>query len=129
MFTLAQIKAAHSKVRSGADFPTYIKEIEQLGVTFYETYVADGHTDYYGNEDHKATSPAKYGILIIADQSNIGDFAKDLKAHQEGKTDYLTFCGQSAAHGVEKWSVSMENKSCTYYDKVGNKLLVEHIPR
>jgi len=28
MFTVEQIKAAHSKVKSGADFPSYIKEIK-----------------------------------------------------------------------------------------------------
>ena len=33
MFTVEQIKAAHSKVKSGADFPSYIKEIKSLGVT------------------------------------------------------------------------------------------------
>ena len=36
MFTVEQIKAAHSKVQSGADFPAYIREIKELGVTHYE---------------------------------------------------------------------------------------------
>jgi hypothetical protein len=35
MCTVAQIKAAHSKVKSGADFPAYIKESKALGVTQY----------------------------------------------------------------------------------------------
>src|SRR3546814_6942611 len=67
MFTAEQIKAAHSKVRSGADFPAYIKEIKSLGVTYYETFVTDGHTDYYGANDYKTTSDAKYAALAIAD--------------------------------------------------------------
>lgn len=41
MFTIEQIKAAHSKVKSGADFPSYIREIKQLGVTGYEVSVSD----------------------------------------------------------------------------------------
>ena len=45
MFTVEQIKTAHSKVKSGADFPSYIKEIKSLGVTHYEAYVTDGHID------------------------------------------------------------------------------------
>ncbi len=45
MFILDQIEAAHSKVKSGADFPEYIKELKQFGVTSYETFVSDGHTD------------------------------------------------------------------------------------
>ena len=43
MFTVVQIKKAHSKVISGADFPSYIQEIRKLGVTHYEAYVTDGH--------------------------------------------------------------------------------------
>ena len=39
MFTVEQIKVAHSKVKSGADFPAYIQDIKKLGVTFYETFV------------------------------------------------------------------------------------------
>ena len=45
MFTIEQIQSAHSKVKSGADFPKYIQEIKALGVTSYETYVEDGRTD------------------------------------------------------------------------------------
>ena len=51
MFTVGQINAANSKVKSGADFPVYIKEIKSLGVTHYETYVTDGHIDYHGGDD------------------------------------------------------------------------------
>ena len=41
MFTLEQIKLAHSKVKSGADFPAYIKELKALGVipTISETKI------------------------------------------------------------------------------------------
>jgi len=39
-----QIKAAHSKVKSGADFPAYIQDIKKTGVTFYETSLTDDHT-------------------------------------------------------------------------------------
>lgn len=34
MFTVEQIKTAHSKVKSGADFPAYIQDIKKLGVTY-----------------------------------------------------------------------------------------------
>jgi len=35
MFTVEQIDKAHEKVKSGADFPNYIQEIKQMGVTAY----------------------------------------------------------------------------------------------
>ncbi len=129
MFTIEQIKQAHSKVKSGADFPAYIREIKQLGVVFYEAFVADGHTDFLSVTGEKTSSPAKYETLTIADDCNIEQFKADLKAHQQGETDYLTFSGISADLGIEKWAVCMEKMTCTYYDRTGDEVLVEIIPQ
>lgn len=128
MFTIQDIKDAHSKVKSGADFPQYIQDLKALSVTAYETFVADGHSDYYGSGDFTLSSPAKYDALLIADSSNAEHFTRELTAHQQGKTDYPTFCSMCAETGVEKWVVSIEAMSCTYYDKSGNLLLEEKIP-
>lgn len=37
----------------------------------------------------------------MAEKANPEQFKSDLKAHQEGKTDYPTFCEDSAKSGVE----------------------------
>lgn len=126
--TLAAIQAAHGKVKSGADFPGYVREIKQLGVTEYETFVTDGHTHFKGKNDFSANSEAKYDALEIARESNPGQFKKDLVAHQQGKSDYYTFCTQCAMYGIEKWKVDLEDMTCTYYDLPGGKVLVEGIP-
>lgn len=128
MFTIEQVKAAHSKVKSGADFPAYIQELKQLGVIFYDTYVSDGHANYYGKNDFKVTSQAKYDALIIADIANENQFKSDLKAHQQGKTDYPTFCTDCAKSGIEKWIVNLEKMTCTYFDKAEKEILEEQIP-
>ena len=125
--TVDQIKEAHSKVKSGADFPNYIQDLIKLGVTYYETFVKDGHTDYYGANDYTTSSEQKYDALTIAKISNIEQFKKDIKAHQQGKTDYPTFCNDCAVSGIEKWAVSMDKMTCTYYDVEENELLVEAI--
>ncbi|MBC9812092.1 DUF1398 domain-containing protein [Crocinitomicaceae bacterium CZZ-1] len=129
MFTIEQIQEAHSKVKSGADFPAYIQEFKTLGVTRYETYVTDGHTDYFGEKGYTAIAPAKYAALNIAEMSDMNQFTNDLKAHQQGKTDYPTFCRDAANAGVEKWLVCMDEMTCTYVDKGGTLLLMEVIPR
>ncbi len=129
MFTVEQIKAAHGKVRSGADFPAYIQEIKAMGVTHYKAYVTDGHVDYYGANGYTITAPAKYGAVAIADQCNREQFMIELKEHQKGNTDYPTFISMSAEMGIEKWTLSMEKMTCTYYDKKGNEILVENIPQ
>jgi uncharacterized protein YbcV (DUF1398 family) len=128
MFTAEQIKAAHSKVKSGADFPAYIQEIKALGVSHYEAFVADGHIHYHGKNQHTATTPAKYEPIIIAETPQIDAFKEGLVAHQQGKTDFLTFIKMCATFGVEKWAIHMERMSCIYYDKAGNEVLVEVIP-
>ena len=128
MFTLEEIKAAHSKVKSGSDFPAYILDIKKLGVTYYETYVSDGHTDYYGTEDYKTTSPVKYEPLKISGKCDKNRFKKDLSDHQQGKTDFPTFCKDCAACGIDKWTVSMKDMTCIYYDQAGNEILAEEVP-
>ena len=74
MFTVEQIKAAHSKVKSGADFPAYIQEIKALGVTHYEAYVSDKHINYQCVAKYTATVLAKYQSLAIADNPSSEEF-------------------------------------------------------
>ncbi|CCG53158.1 Protein of unknown function, putative bacteriophage envelope protein [Flavobacterium indicum GPTSA100-9 = DSM 17447] len=128
MFTVEQIKTAHGKVKSGADFPAYIQEIKQMGVTHYEAYVTDGHTDYHGGSDFMVTVPAKYEPLVIADVPNLEVFKSELIAHQQGKTDYLTFIRMCAETGIEKWEICLSQMTCTYFDLAGKVVLVEQIP-
>ncbi|MBT1686825.1 DUF1398 domain-containing protein [Dawidia soli] len=129
MFTLEQINAAHAKVKSGADFPRYFEELKGMGIAWYETSVADGHTVYHGADGYKTTSPARYALRAIAGVANPRQFQTDLRAHQQGKTDYFTFCGQCAAQGVGQWIVRMDLHTCTYYDRHANEVLTEEIPR
>lgn len=128
LFTIDQIQTAHSKVRSGADFPAFFEEIKQLGVTSYESFVSDGHTNYFGAGDSRISSTAKYNTLSIAEICTPEQFKSDLTAHQLGKTDYPTFCKDCAKSGIEKWIISMDKMTCTYFDKIGKEVLVERIP-
>lgn len=128
MFTVQQIKEAHSKVKSGADFPKYIRDIKQLGVNAFETWVADSHTEYFGRDGYQTKSEPMYAKLDIAGKSDKEKFSNYLKIHQQGETDYTTFCRHCAETGIEKWFASLEEMTCTYYDLAGNKILVEQIP-
>lgn len=128
MFTLQQIHDAHARVKSGADFPKYMQDIIALGVTSFETFVFDNHTNYYGKNDFKITSDGFAEVLTVNDKSDIETFKSDLKAHQLGQTDYRTFLQDCAKSGIEKWVVVTDAMTCTYYDKAGNELLVEQIP-
>lgn len=129
MFTEAQLKAAHAKVKTGADFPKYVQEIKALGLLRYAYIVKDGRTVYYGTTDYKIDSGAQYKLLPIAPKSSSADLEYTIKIHQQGQTDFVTFCRQAANAGVEKWVVDTEKMRCTYYDLAGNELVAEPIPQ
>ncbi|HLP13373.1 MAG TPA: DUF1398 family protein [Flavobacteriales bacterium] len=128
MFTLDQIKSAHAKVKTGADFPAYVQDLIKLGVIGYETWVADGHTVYAGKNDFTITSPARYDVKDVMHTSNAKQFIADLKHHQQGGSDFATFSDQCAANGVERWVLDFSKMTCTYYDEEGEVLLEEKIP-
>ena len=128
MFTIDQIETAHAKVKSGADFPVYIHEIKSFGMIGFETFVSDSHTVYVGKNNFKAISEPQYEKLIIAHNTNKELFCHYLKIHQQGETDYFTFCKHCALTGIEKWVVNLDAMSCTYFDKSGTEILVEKIP-
>ena len=86
-----------------------MQDIIALGVTSFETFVFDNHTNYYGKDDFQIASEAFSETLVIANKSNIEQFKSDLKAHQQGKTDYMTFLNDCAKSGVEKWIVVYHN--------------------
>ncbi|MFT3795478.1 DUF1398 domain-containing protein [Flavobacterium sp.] len=128
MFTLDQIKAAHAQVKSGADFPQYIRDLKAMGVAGYDTFVLDGHAVFVGKDDYSVSSEAKYPPVHISPESNADQFAQYLKSHQQGQTDYLRFCGHAAESGVHKWTVDIAAMTCTYFDTRGNLMLSEPIP-
>ena len=130
MFTVKQIQEAHQKVKSGADFPKYIQEIKQFGVKSFETWVIDSHTNYYGKDDNfQTSSEPKYENLVITDICDKNQFIDYLKTHQQGQTDYFTFCKHCAKTGIEKWIMDLDKMTCTYFDKAGNEILAENVPQ
>ncbi|PXV67358.1 uncharacterized protein YbcV (DUF1398 family) [Dysgonomonas alginatilytica] len=128
MFTLHEIEEIHSRVKSGADFPRYIQELTEVGIISYSIYVNDGHADYHGKDNFHIASDAKHATLLIAENGDIERLKHALAIHQQGQTNYMTFCKHSAAAGVQRWTVDIAQMLCTYYDKNGKIMLLEHIP-
>ena len=128
MFTIDELETAHAKVKSGADYPAYVREIIKMGVTGYETYVKDGNTIYFGDNSYCIESGPKYEALVVNGKSDQEVFKRDLKSHQDGRTNFPRFCADAAHAGVEKWMVNIAALTCTYFDKNGQILVVESIP-
>lgn len=128
MFTIAQIKEAHSKVKSGADFPAYIQDLIALGIKGYDTFVNDGHVEYFGADDFRAIATETYDSIYIAPSANKERFIEFLVMHQGGETNYLTFCNHAGQCGIAKWSVNIIEMTCTYFDQSNAEILIEKIP-
>lgn len=128
MFTKEQIETANAKVKSGADFPRLAQDLIEMGITKNDVYVSDGHAEYFGKDDYRVETKATYSPLEIAETSDTERFRQRLKIHQQGQTDFPTFCRDSADAGVEKWTIDFDKMTCTYFDNKGQEMLFENIP-
>lgn len=128
MFTIEQIHEAFGKVKSGADFPQFVQDLKEIGVTHYDNFVSDGRTKYFGTDGFELDGESKYPKMDINKLSSADKLKHAITIHQQGQTDYPTFCKQAADAGVEKWTTHMIEMTVTYLDKKGQKLIVEPIP-
>ena len=128
MFRIDQIKEAHSKVKSGADFPVYIQNLIALGVQGYDIFVDDGHEEYFGTDNYRVATTNNYESIAIAPLASKERFIEFLVMHQDGQTDYLTFCHHAAQCGIAKWSVNIIEMTSTYFDLSDAAVLIEKIP-
>ncbi|MCB9202317.1 MAG: DUF1398 domain-containing protein [Flavobacteriales bacterium] len=129
MFTIDQINQASSKIKSGADFPQFVQDLKEIGVTHYENFVSDGHTKYFGLNDYVVNGKSKYSEIPVNDDSSLEKLKHAIYIHQQGQTDYPTFCKQASEAGVEKWITHTIKMTVTYLDKEGKELIIEPIPK
>jgi uncharacterized protein YbcV (DUF1398 family) len=124
-----QIKTAHAKVKTGADFPAYIHELKQLGLVRYSFMVTDGSALYHGKDGYEVKREPGFAPRVIASPPDAEALLRAIRNHQQGGSDFPTICRQAAGAGVEKWTIDMQAMTCTYFDLAGNKMLVEPIPQ
>ncbi len=122
MFTEQQVKEAHAKVKTGADYPSYVQELKKLGVVKYDFIVKNGANVFFG-EGNFSVKKQK-----VAMNSSSNKLSHTIAIHQQGKTDFPTFCVQAAEAGVEKWTSDLKKMAVIYYDCKGKELLAEPIP-
>ena len=128
-FTIEEIRAAHAKAKTGADFPGYIRDIKKLGVHHYDYHVENGSNVYFDKDgNYVSARPAETIQRTVSDNASPDMLKKYLLNHQQGGSDYPTFCRQAAETGVERWTSNLEKMVCAYYDKQNNELYAEPIP-
>jgi uncharacterized protein YbcV (DUF1398 family) len=127
VFTLAQITDIHDRFGKKNTLAAYLRALCAIGVEMYDSYVTDGHSEYFGRNGEKLIAPPVHEDLIVAETGDKRGLIKQLQLHAQGKTDYLQMSAGLAASGVQKWTFDTNKLTITYYDKMGRVLLTEHI--
>jgi len=127
MFTIEQINEMHEELGSMNTFLRYVQALHSLGVEKYNSYITDGHSEYFGLNDYSIESKPVHEKLIIADTSDKEAFLRHLYLHGQRKTNYMEMSRGLAESGVEKWVVDTLAATISYCDKNGNVLLMEKI--
>lgn len=127
-FTLDQINQVKAESKGGKDFPMVIQNFKNLGVSQFVTYVSTGYTEYFDDENNSIKSDGLYETKAIADVVNADQFEAQLRIHQQGGTDFFTFCQDCADNGIDHWIVDLQKMTCTYRTADNQDILVEEIP-
>ena len=128
MFTKEQIETAHNKVKSGADFPKYVREIKDMGIKSHEVVLMDGTWIFKGADEQVVQFKRGMENVYVSPQPSPEKFKQILSMHQNGETDYPTFCIEAGEAGVERWISDFEHMTVTYLASNGNVIDVEPIP-
>ncbi len=127
MFTIEQINDLHARLGSARTFPEYVRALNALGVERYDSYLTDGHSEYFGQGSHSVASPPMHEVLSIAETGQREMFLQHLRRHERRETTYLEMSMGLAQSGIEKWTVDTGRMTMTFYDKAGIEMLVEQI--
>lgn len=127
MFTIQQIDDLHPRLGSAKTFLEYVRALNALGVERYDSYVADGHSEYFGQGGHKVVSPLLHEVFPVAQTGERQMFLEHLSRHERRETTYLEMSKGLAESGIEKWTVDTGKMTLTFYDKAGTEMLSERI--
>lgn len=117
MFTLDQINGIHERLGKQAALSEYLQARKAIGVNKCDSFITDGHSEYFGKANEKVVSSPVHKGLTIAGTSNKESLLKHLSLHNQGKTDYLEMSMGLAGSGIEKWSFDTGKMTITYFDR------------
>jgi len=127
MFTIEQINDLHAQLGSAKTLADYVRALNALGVERYDSYLADGHSEYFGQGGQRVVSPPVHEVLAVAETGQREMFLQHLRRHEQGQMTYLEMSMGLAQSGIEKWTVDTGRMTMTFYDTSGREMLVEQI--
>ncbi len=127
MFTIEEIENLHLASEKGMDFIEFLNKLKEMNVEYYDFYVSDGRYKYTHIDGDSIETKPLYEKKEISTVSNVGMLKQSVKVHQNGDTDFLTFCRQASESGVMIWRVEITNLRVTYLGHDFGELLVENM--
>ena len=127
MFTIEQINDLHDRLGSAKTLAEDVRALKAIGVERYDSYLADGHSEYFGQSGDRVVSPPVHEVFPVAESGQREMFLEHLGRHERRETSYLEMSRGLAQSGIEKWTVNTGRMTMTFYDKAGTEMLVEQI--
>lgn len=127
MFTIKQINEIHDRFGAAETLSAYLRALSAIGVQKYDSYLEDGHSEYFGRDGDTVVSQPVHNKYIIASTSDQESFLRHLNQHQEGDISYLEMSEGLAKSGAEKWTFDTGKMTLTYYSRSGDIMLIENI--
>jgi uncharacterized protein YbcV (DUF1398 family) len=127
VFTIEEIDELHRRFGQADTLPDYVHALAELGVVRYDSFVADGHSEYVGLDTRTVSSSPAHKTLSVVGTSDCDAFLGHLRRHERGETSYTDMSKGLAESGIERWTVDTHAMTMTFYDTAGTALLVEQI--
>ena len=127
MFTMALIDKLHDRLGTAETLVDYLRGLAAIGVVRLESFLFDGHTEFFASGGGRVVSPPHHEVLKVAEASDRHSFLEHLRRHADEKTTYVEMSAGLAASGVEKWVADTATLTMVYYDRAGRVLLVDKV--
>ena len=124
---MAQIEELHDRLGRADSLADYLRGLAVIGVVRFDSYVADGHSEFRGADGQRVESEAHHEVLEVAEVSDRRAFLEHLRRHSDGETSYRQMSVGLAESGVAKWVADTRALTMTYCDRAGTILLVETV--
>ena len=127
MFTLEQVTDIHDRLGNKGTLGGYLRALRDIGVEAYDSYITDGHSEYFGSDEQILVGPAFHETFAIAETCDREGFLRYMQQVEKGDVGYAEMSKALADIGVEKWMFDTGMLTITYLDKAGNVLLCEKV--
>jgi Protein of unknown function (DUF1398) len=82
VFTIGQINDLRARLGSTKTLVEYLRGLRTLGVERYDFYLADGHSEYFGQGGHRVVYPPVHEVLPVAETGQRETFLEHLRRHE-----------------------------------------------